>query len=77
MSRLKNRLTAKAVAAAGPGRHAHGAGLILERTARGTKSWLFRYRRDGRERWMGLGPASEVSLAQARERADAARKVLA
>jgi Arm DNA-binding domain len=36
-----------------------------------------RYWRDGRERAMGLGSARDVSLAEAREKRDAARKLLA
>jgi integrase len=34
-----------------------------------TKSWIFRYARNGKSREMGLGSARLVSLAQARERA--------
>jgi len=39
------------------------------------KSWLFRYTVGGRERQMGLGPLSDVSLADARDRAVAAREL--
>jgi integrase len=41
-----------------------------------TKAWLFRFERDGRERQMGLGPVSTLSLAEARERARECRKIL-
>jgi integrase len=34
-----------------------------------TKAWVFRWERDGRERMMGLGATSTVTLANARERA--------
>jgi Arm DNA-binding domain len=58
--------------------HADGGGLYLQVTegADGTprKSWLFRYTVGGRERQMGLGPLSDVSLAEARERAVTARE---
>ena len=37
------------------------------------KSWLLRYERNGRERWMGLGPLHTVSLSEARDRARRAR----
>jgi integrase len=40
------------------------------------KSWLFRFRLNGRSRYMGLGPLRTVSLAQARERAKAARNLI-
>jgi integrase len=59
--------------------HADGGGLYLQVTegADGTprKSWLFRYTVGGRERQMGLGPLSDVSLAEARERAVGAREL--
>ena len=38
------------------------------------KSWVFRYARDGVERYMGLGPVHAVSLAQARQKAQDARE---
>jgi integrase len=59
-----------------PGRYSDGHGLVLQvqEGANGiTKSWLFRYQRNGRERWLGLGPTFTVTLKDARERARAAR----
>ena len=57
-----------------------GDGLYLRVAEGGSKRWLFRYIRDGRERQMGLGPVGEppadVSLAMARTMAAAARGVL-
>jgi integrase len=62
-----------------PGMHGDGGGLYLQVTegADGTprKSWLFRYAVGGRERQMGLGPLSDVPLAEARNRALAAREL--
>jgi hypothetical protein len=52
-----------------PGRYADGLGLYLQITLSGVKSWILRYERAGRERWMGLGPLHTVSLKEARERA--------
>lgn len=69
-------LTAKRVARLlkkKPGRHHDGHGLILQVTSPTNASWLFRYQRHGRERWLGLGPVHTVGLADARERAKAAR----
>ena len=45
------------------------AGLLLQITATGGKSWIFRTTIDGKRRKMGLGSYPTVSLAQARERA--------
>ena len=56
-----------------PGRYGDGHGLCLQITPSGVKSWLLRYERNGRERWMGLGPLHTVSLGEARERARKAR----
>ncbi|MDR3511070.1 MAG: tyrosine-type recombinase/integrase [Caulobacteraceae bacterium] len=43
----------------------------------GPQSWIFRYMRHGRARQAGLGPYPTVGLAEARARADAARRLLA
>ena len=40
----------------GAGRCGDGHGLYLQVTDAGVRSWLLRYERHGRERWMGLGP---------------------
>lgn len=62
------------------GRYGDGDGLYLRVAEGGSKQWLFRYIRDGRERQMGLGPVGEppagVSLAMARAMAAEARGVL-
>lgn len=49
----------------------------MQVTASGARSWILRYQLDGRRREMGLGSASLFGLAEARERALAARKLLA
>lgn len=70
-------LTARRVATLElPGRYGDGHGLYLQIMPRGAKSWLFRYERMGRERWMGLGPIHTVSLQEARERARKVRQQL-
>src|SRR5262249_23315937 len=59
------------------GLHHDGAGLSLQVTAGRdgvTKSWLYRFVLNGRERRMGLGSFSDVSLAEAREKAASARR---
>jgi integrase len=59
-----------------PGRYGDGRGLVLEVTSPTNAGWLLRYQRQGRERWHGLGPAADFSLAEARIRARAARQLL-
>jgi integrase len=62
-----------------PGLYADGGGLYLQVTGAEAKarSWLFRYRVAGRERQMGLGSASLVSLSGARRKASEARRLRA
>ena len=62
-----------------PGRYRDGEvkGLCLKVTDTGAKSWVLRYERHGKEHFMGLGSASEFTLKEARERARAARQLLA
>src|SRR5690606_36358720 len=66
-----------AVQSAKPGYHCDGAGLYLLVASAGTASWVFRYTLRGKKREMGLGSAADFSLAQARERAAAQRRLLA
>lgn len=55
--------------------YADGAGLYLQVARGGSKSWIYRYRLNAREREMGLGPLHTVSLAEARDAALEARKL--
>ncbi|MGO4717890.1 tyrosine-type recombinase/integrase [Stenotrophomonas sp. 2MCAF14_2] len=72
-----NRLTARRVATVTDlGYHADGGGLYLQVTASGAKSWVFRYRFEGKRPEMGLGPLHVIGLAEAREAAAAARKMV-
>jgi integrase len=57
-----------------PGMHADGRGLYLRIGPNGAKSWIFRYRADGKRRDAGLGGYPAVSLAEAREKAEALRR---
>jgi integrase len=58
------------------GRVHMGNGLYLQRGESGSASWLLRYERNGRERWMGLGPKSVFTTKQARARARVAQQQL-
>jgi hypothetical protein len=50
-----NRLVALRLDKLGPGRHADGGGLYLQVGSGGARSWVYRFKLDGREREMGLG----------------------
>jgi len=52
-------------------------GMYLEVTPSGGKLWRIKYRFDGKQKPLALGRYPEVSLRQARERRDEARKMLA
>lgn len=55
--------------------HPHGAGLMLRVTDAGLKTWMVRYRTDdGQHRRLSLGLYPDIDLAEARDRASAARK---
>lgn len=58
------------------GYYADGGGLYFRVSAFDTKSWAFRYTMAGKAREMGLNAYPDVSLAEAREAAAAARKQL-
>jgi len=38
-----------------------------------SRNWIYRYRKDGQERWLGLGSLKDVSSKHARMARDAAR----
>jgi integrase len=88
MPRFVNRLSQAAVNNAPKGMHADGGGLYLhvsapsraelerDHDAKGAKSWIFRYMRDGRAREMGLGSVHTIGLKAARERAGDRRREL-
>lgn len=60
-----------------PKRLFDGGGLYLEVAPAGGKWWRLKYRFGGKERRLSLGVYPDVSLAQARERRDEARRLLA
>jgi len=59
-----------------PGHYAVGDACYLQIAAGGTRSWVLRYTLNGRARYMGLGSANLVSLAEARAKAHDARRLL-
>ena len=79
MARSVDVLTVLQVENAKPGqRLSDGGGLRLDVDKNGNSSWIFRFRSPitGRERFMGLGPSRDVSLAQARDAAQEARSIV-
>jgi integrase len=59
-----------------PGFHADGGGLYVQVTPSGGRTWVFRYQIAGRRRMMGLGSAARLTLAEAREKATEARRMV-
>jgi Arm DNA-binding domain len=72
----KEKMTARAVAAAKPGRYCDGRGLWLVVSPSGARKWVFRFTCCGRVTEMGLG-GHGTTLAEARKKADEARKIVA
>ena len=71
-----NKLTALAVQRKKkPGLYNDGGGLYLQISPNGTKSWIFRFKSNGRTRYMGLGSFITVSLIDARKAALECRKL--
>ncbi|MGA0539718.1 tyrosine-type recombinase/integrase [Neotabrizicola sp. VNH66] len=71
--RALNRLNAKGIAAAAPGKHGDGGGLWFIKRDDGGAQWVLRVTIHGRRREMGLGAYPAVSLAEARRAAEEAR----
>ncbi|MEO4041963.1 Arm DNA-binding domain-containing protein [Hoeflea sp. CAU 1731] len=77
MARTTNKLSAVEVKNINKkGRYSDGGGLYLRVSPTLSKSWVFRWVRNGTENEMGLGPYPTVSLATARDAAFEARRHL-
>ena len=74
---MPGKLTAvKVRALTTAGRYGDGKGLWLQVRDAEHRSWLFRFMLNGKARQMGLGAVEDVSLAEARETAEEARRLL-
>ncbi|HEX5684931.1 MAG TPA: integrase arm-type DNA-binding domain-containing protein, partial [Ideonella sp.] len=62
---------------AGTYQTADGEGLVIEVKTSGRKTWMYRYRLDGKAEKLMLGSYPEVSLKEARERHFEARRAVA
>jgi integrase len=71
---MAGRLTARKVATARPGKYSDGGNLYLIVSPTGARKWVLRFTWRGRAKEMGLGSATSVPLADARDKAaDACR----
>lgn len=78
MAKKIHRLTALQVKQiTNPGWYADGQGLYLQVSQSGSKSWVYRYQKAGKERRHGLGPYPSVSLENARRGAEFCRQLRA
>jgi integrase len=76
MARTIGKITALAVdRAKSRGYYGDGGGLWLQVSATGAKSWVFRFKKAGKLREMGLGPVHTIGLAEAREKARDCRRM--
>ena len=77
IEKLTPLFVAKAKAGkAKPGKHCDGRNLYLLIEPNGSARWAHRYLgADSKDHWMGLGSVQDVSLKEAREGNDAARKL--
>jgi integrase len=70
------KLNGKQIRNAKPGYHADGGGLYLQKRESGPGSWIFRYARNGKETWLGLGSLDTINVTEAREHARQMRQML-
>lgn len=77
MSKLTDVAIRNAKPEAKPKRLSDGGGLYLEISPAGGKLWRLKYRFGGKEKRLALGIYPTITLAEARERREAARKLLA
>jgi integrase len=71
------RLTARKVETAKPGKYSDGHNLYLIVSPTGGRKWVLRFTWRGKAREMGLGTPASVPLADAREKAAQARRMIA
>lgn len=74
-SHTRNALTVKRIEASKGGKLRDGGGLWLVTKGNG-RYWILNFTIAGKRRELGLGPLHTVSLAEARERAEAARSLV-
>ncbi|GLH81482.1 hypothetical protein SSBR45G_63910 [Bradyrhizobium sp. SSBR45G] len=55
-----------------PGKHPDGGALYLVVASATSKNWSYRYWKNGKQRWLGLGSLKDLSLKEAQLARDAA-----
>ena len=76
LNKLTQLRTANLVKAGKKARTGDGGGLWLDVRASGRAAWVFRYSNQSKAHEVGLGSSREITLAEARERSSALRKLL-
>src|SRR3984957_12189952 len=71
---MADHLNARKVETAKPGKYGDGGNLYLVVSKTGARKWVLRFTSRGKPKEMGLGSATNVSLADARDRAAIARR---
>jgi integrase len=74
---MPSKLTARKVKSAKPGKYSDGGNLYLIVSETGARKWVLRFTWRGRAKEMGLGSATSVPLADAREKSASARRKIA
>jgi integrase len=74
---MASKLTARKVKTAKPGKYSDGGNLYLIVSETGARKWVLRFTWRGRAKEMGLGSSASVPLADAREKAAHARRMVA
>ena len=74
---MKKLTALKVKSATAPGIYVDGNGLMLVVKSPTSRSWILRLQHAGRRRDYGIGSASKISLAEAREKADKYRRDVA
>jgi len=73
---VKYKLSDRACRTYAPGKHFDGGGLYLHVLPAGGRYWRAKYRHAGKEKTLSLGVYPDVTLAEARDKRDAARKLI-
>jgi integrase len=74
---MAGHLNARKVETAKPGKYGDGSNLYLVVSKTGARKWVLRFTFRGKSKEMGLGSATSVPLADAREKAASARRKIA
>ena len=77
MAKEVKRLKAVQINSLPPGTHSDGDNLLLRVRDSGSRSWVFRYKQNGRAIELGLGSTTDRTLAEAREIAGNMRRAIA